>query len=102
MIIFLPKTRDGLPELESKLSAEKLQNLKTFKTSLTEVSLPKFKVEHELPLKDLMEELGVTRVFDPALADLSKIPANGKRELFVSGAYHKAFVEVCVSIISLE
>lgn len=97
MIIFLPKKNDGLPELESKLTAEKLNNLETYKTALAEVALPKFKVEHELDLKQLMENLGVSKIFDSTRADLSKISANGERNLFVSGAYHKAFIEVLKS-----
>jgi len=45
----------------------------------------------DLPLKKLMEAVGVEEIFN-SNADLSGI--NPKRELMVSDAFHKAFVEV--------
>jgi serpin B len=56
------------------------------------VSLPKWKFTSEFPLKELLEQMGARAVFDPEAADLSGI--DGRRDLYVSGVFHKAFVSV--------
>ncbi|XP_057309933.1 serine protease inhibitor-like isoform X1 [Hydractinia symbiolongicarpus] len=57
-----------------------------------DVYLPTFKIQHAVDLKKGLQQLGITDLFTSGKADLSGI--NGKRELYCSGAYHKAFIEV--------
>ncbi|KHJ48406.1 serine proteinase inhibitor [Trichuris suis] len=56
------------------------------------VHIPKFKLEYELQLKAVLQRLGLTDMFSSELADFSKI--TGSRDLYVSEAFHKAFIEV--------
>ena len=55
------------------------------------VHLPKFKLEEDVVLNDVLAKLGMTDVFSDK-ADLSGM--NGQGGLFLSTVAHKAFVEV--------
>ncbi|CDW59296.1 Serpin B6 [Trichuris trichiura] len=93
MYFILPKERFGLKNVMTKLNAKKLLDL--FDSTIVrkvEVHIPNFKLEHDLKLKQVLQRLGLTDMFDPGLANFSKI--TGKRDLFVSEAFHKAFIEV--------
>lgn len=95
MIILLPPTTDGLPELENELTAAHLaQWLKQLdKSTKHEVSiaLPRFKTTLSVDVKAQLGKLGVSRLFG-AQADLSGM--NGQTNLFISDAIHLAFIEV--------
>jgi serpin B len=56
------------------------------------LSLPKLAVTRPTDLKESLERLGVAALFDGAQCDLSGL--NDVEQLFVSGAFHKAFVGV--------
>lgn len=97
-----------LPRLNSTL-AEVLENLKNYdiakinhelhKYDLTEdydeteveLTLPRFKIDSDLELSTVLEHLGITEIFDPAKANLSKL---SKDPTFVSRVFHKAIIEV--------
>ncbi|CDW59461.1 Serpin-like protein [Trichuris trichiura] len=93
MYFVLPKERFGLKNMMRKLSGKKLLDL--FNSTIerkVEVHIPKFKFEYELQLKRILQRLGVTDMFSKRLANFSKI--TGKRDLYVSEAFHKAFIEI--------
>ena len=93
MQILLPNKKTGVYELEDKLASSDLQSLfieGQFKVKV-DVSLPRFKLSHSLPLSDSLQEMGMGNMFSPA-ADLSGI--DGTRNLFVSKVLQKVFVEV--------
>lgn len=58
----------------------------------TTLSLPRFRVESELNLNTLMGDMGVKKLFSASQANLTGIADEG--DLFVSGAFQKAFIEV--------
>lgn len=93
MVIFLPKTKDGLAAFEKTLSAAKLNEwlgkLRFEETVV--VSLPKFKMTSEFSLAKTLSAMGMNLLFSDG-ADLSGM--NGKGGLYVSDAIHKAFVDV--------
>ncbi|HEY1097705.1 MAG TPA: serpin family protein, partial [Myxococcota bacterium] len=49
-------------------------------------------IDSELQLKEALEDRGVAAVFDAETCDLTGL--NSEEPLFVSGAFHKAFVGV--------
>lgn len=92
MVILLPNEVDGLETLEVALTPSNLSDiLKGLKSTVVDLSLPRFKVEHDVNLKAVLQAMGVRDMF-ACDADLSGI--SGARDLVVSAALHKAFVEV--------
>jgi serpin B len=93
MMIFLPKAIDGLGQLEASLTPAKFDGwLTKLSSHRLEVSLPRFKLEAECELKDVLSALGMPVAFKLGAADFSGI--TGTRELAISAVVHKAYVEV--------
>uniref|UniRef100_A0A914WFU5 Serpin domain-containing protein n=1 Tax=Plectus sambesii TaxID=2011161 RepID=A0A914WFU5_9BILA len=93
MYVILPKTRDGLAELESNLTGERmLQLIGPGQHTEVEVHLPKFKLEMSFGLDETLSSMGMSDLFDSNKADLSNI--TGDKSLCCSAVIHKAFVEV--------
>lgn len=97
MIILLPNRRNGLNFLESAMSSKHIldkltQRLKNFKRQRLTVVIPKFIMETSLRLGDVLKQMGITDLFDPAKADLSGI--TGDKSLYVNQAFQKAFIQV--------
>ncbi|XP_052242990.1 leukocyte elastase inhibitor-like [Dreissena polymorpha] len=93
MVVLLPKTVDGLLEMEKSIDLVTLNQCiknETFAPNF-EVFIPKFKIESSLQLSGTLSALGMPDVFDESKADLSGM---GKEDLFVSEVFHKAFVNV--------
>nr|ACO10422.1 Leukocyte elastase inhibitor C [Caligus rogercresseyi] len=93
MIIFLPKERFGLEELENKLLSKTVFPLNDLSTSKVEVYLPKFKIETKHDIKDALQKQGVRDLFLRGTCDVSGI-AGEPKELFVSEVVQKAMIEV--------
>lgn len=93
MLVLLPRKVAGLGDLEKGLTAAKLdeyvKNLRTEKE--VEVTLPKFKIEHNLPLTKVLQDMGMKQAFGND-ADLTGMA--DREKLFISDVLHKAFVEV--------
>lgn len=91
MLLLLPKENDGLNDLVNDLSVDMLSDVRD---GLTEeevsVFLPKFKLETDYDLIPPLQDLGMHHAFEGA--DFSGMDGTGG--LFISGVYHKAFVEV--------
>lgn len=92
MIIVLPKKKDGIFDLEKKLTAFKFTGLLgSLEKKDADVLLPKFKLSVPVELKEFLKSLGARQVFSEA-ADLSGITK--VKGLSLAGVVHKAFVEV--------
>ncbi|XP_055348656.1 heparin cofactor 2-like [Paramacrobiotus metropolitanus] len=93
MLIFLPKQKNGLRALEKALTAQAMEDLaERSSRKLVNLQLPKFKMESQFDLKDLLEKIGVEGVFTDD-ADLSGIVSNGPR-LKVTKGVHKTFIDI--------
>ncbi len=92
MLVVLPRQRDGLPALEKKLDAAKLEQLiGALRPTEVDVWLPRFKVTQSFSLGGTLAALGMPLAFTEA-ADFSGM--TGSKGLFISAVLHKAFVEV--------
>ena len=92
MMILLPQQINGIDSLESQLNDTLYDNyVKSMYTKEVEVWIPKFKAETQYNLNAPLEKLGMTSAFGEN-ADFSGM--TGNKELFISDAVHKAFVEV--------
>ena len=95
MIIFLPKALEGLPELETQLTAKRLgswlDTLNETTPNETWVFLPRFTTSQSFDLKPMLKSLGMRSAFERA-ADFSGM--DGTKNLFISDVLHQAVVEV--------
>lgn len=92
MFIILPNQYWGITRLASTLTSDVLNSIDSkLKETRLDVFIPKFKFQASPDMKKVLTSLGITDLFSDA-ADLSGI--SGSKELFVSDAFHRAFVEV--------
>ena len=71
------------------VSGEKLSS------AFIKLAVPKFKIETEINLKTIMQDLGMTTAFKPGQADLTPmLTCNEKGKYFFTGAFQKSFIEV--------
>lgn len=93
MTIFLPRPGKSVDSLIAQFTPE---NWTGWIGSLSKTSLnlqfPKFKLEYEIKLNDVLQALGMGICFEPGQADFSKM--NRDFDLFISQVKHKTFVEV--------
>ena len=91
MVVLLPRKVDGLAALEKNLSAGKLSGwLGKLRRIKVDTLFPKFKMTSRFDLASNLQNLGMKKAFSDA--DFSGM--DGSRELYLSGVFHKAFVEV--------
>jgi serpin B len=91
MLVLLPKD-DNLTAAEEALDTERLPRLRESLVSQNvRVSFPKFTLETEYSLPPTLAAMGMPTAFTDG-ADLSGM--DGTRDLFITGAFHKAFIEV--------
>ncbi len=94
MNIFLPDEKQTLADFLKKLTADNWKQwLSRFETMDGTIEIPRFKLEYESELKDLLTTLGMGVAFDPHHADFSKM-IESPPSAFISEVMHKTFVEV--------
>jgi serpin B len=97
-LVLLPDTAAGLPNLESKLTAELLMDCARLKGEEIILYLPKFKLEPPLfALRKTLETLGMESAFDvpQGSANFDAIaPRRPNDYLYISNVFHKTFIEV--------
>ncbi len=93
MTIVLPRPGNSINKLAMNLSQQKWDdwtaNLAKQKGT---IQLPRFKLEYELMLNDVLAALGMGIAFEPQKADFTGISKSG--DLYLSKVLHKTFVEV--------
>jgi serpin B len=90
--ILLPKTNDGLAELERSIKPETLSGWFGALTShKVETAIPKFRADSAFSLKEMLSRMGMADAFTRS-ADFSGI--DGQHDLLVASVVHKAFVDV--------
>ena len=97
MVVILPGQRDGLDQIESKLTVENLRRwtkpLAAEYGSDVDVYLPKFKYDSAfVDLEQALGKMGMESAFVPSKADFSRM--TGSKSLFLSKVIHKAYVDV--------
>ncbi|MCS6799564.1 MAG: serpin family protein [Myxococcota bacterium] len=97
MVIVVPGTYAGLPDLFEGLNEAKLRRFVDALRPRPEVRvrLPRFRIASPsgLTLRDPMRRLGIRQLFEPGVADLSGI-ARVDPPLHLENGYHRAVVEV--------
>lgn len=93
MIVLLPRELDGLPELETSLTAA---NMRQWLGQLRHVpkvivAMPKFKMTQQFGLGNTLARMGMPKAFERD-ADFSAM--SSERDLWISEVIHKAFIDV--------
>ena len=92
MLIILPK-ENNISLAESSINLENLTNWRSdLHNTEIDVEIPKFKFETKYTLNDLLIKMGIIDAFAPGIADFSGM--DGTRNLFISRALHKAYIDV--------
>lgn len=93
MVILLPKQRGALKDVEDQLTTENLAGwLKQLGRAEVQSYVPRFKLTEQFSLNATLAGLGMPSAFDPREANFAGM--NGRRDLYISDAVHKAFVDV--------
>ncbi|CAB3237188.1 unnamed protein product [Arctia plantaginis] len=95
MIVVLPQEIEGLNDVIAKLAAghDLLADIENMYKTKVQVTLPKFKIETTIDLKELLPKLGINAIFHKENSGLTKL-LNTDELLYVSKAVQKAFIEV--------
>jgi len=94
MTIFLPKPGVNINSFISDISETDWNNwLSSFTSRKVKLYLPKFKLEYELEMKNVLTSLGMGIAFDPYNADFTKL-YRGFERAYISKVKHKTFVDV--------
>ncbi len=96
MVAVLPGTATTLDEFVAGLDADGWNSLvESLTPSEVLVALPKFKLEYEKSLNDVLKALGMGQAFDPTAADFSRMHRDAiDLQLHISRVRQKAYVEV--------
>ncbi|XP_062250780.1 antithrombin-III [Platichthys flesus] len=95
MVLILPSKGTALSQVEESLDLTKLNNwLNEMEETSVSVHVPRFRVEDSFALKEELRAMGLTDLFSSEKASLPGILEDGSDTLFISDAYHKAFLEV--------
>ncbi|XP_063365347.1 alaserpin-like [Cydia amplana] len=94
MVIVLPDEIEGLSDVMKQLVTgyDLMAEIKSLKKKELQVIMPKFKVESEINLKELLPKMGIKTIFDPKKSDVNMLSSNDRQ--FVSEAIQKAFIAV--------
>ncbi len=93
MLVLLPKKADGLSSIEDKLNTGNLDEWsKGMRKLEVQTFIPRFKLTEEFQLNSILSAMGMPSAFDPGKANFSGM--NGKQDLCITAALHKAFVDV--------
>ena len=93
MLLFVPTEKFGLGALEKSLTPDIFESITSqmFETEVI-LGLPRMKFEYEVDLVSHLQQLGISDLFEAGKADLTGLSNSGN--LHVSGAFHKAVIEV--------
>ncbi|CAL8071013.1 unnamed protein product [Orchesella dallaii] len=93
--IILPKGKEGVKDLkkvESTLTVQSLnESISQMKLAKLTVSLPKLKFSSDGKMHSILQNIGLSSLFNPIAANLSRISSD---QLFISNLLHRAVIEV--------
>lgn len=95
MLVILPESAEGLEILEDSITNGDMEEWKAAMTLANfTITIPKFEISSSNRLVPALVDLGLTRVFDPDLAELGGVAGDTRGNPHVSEVIQKAFVRV--------
>jgi serpin B len=93
MTVVLPEDPAAIHDVVGRLSQEAWETWTAgLATNDVHLSMPKFTLEYEIGLNDVLSSLGMAEAFDPAAADFTRMYAPGG--IWIDSVVHKTFVDV--------
>ena len=95
MTIFLPHRQTNIDSLIAKFDHESFNywiSCLSFPSDSFDIYIPKFKLEYERGLNDILKAMGMEVAFDPYQADFTKMYREGG--VWIDTVKHKTFIEV--------
>jgi serpin B len=93
MTILLPEDPEGIADLVEELTHDQWTGwVAALDSTSFYVTLPKFTLEYELTMNDVLSALGMSIAFSPGSADFTNMYAPG--DAYISEVKHKTFVDV--------
>ncbi|SPP80836.1 blast:Heterochromatin-associated protein MENT [Drosophila guanche] len=90
-LIILPLEEQGLAELEEKLSGVALNEISSqLQEELVELKLPTFKMEFDVSLVSVLEQLGLKQMF----SENANFKSLVLEDMYISEVMHKAFIDL--------
>jgi serpin B len=95
MYLFLPAEKSDIKSFLKNLDSKHWQEwLASFQTKEGDITLPRFKIEYEKSLKDILPAMGMGIAFSEN-ADFAKMATSTiKGNIYISDVKHKTFIEV--------
>jgi serine protease inhibitor len=96
MYVFLPAESSGLTQFMSAFAAKSWDEWSgKFQDAKGDLYLPRFSMEYEKSLNEVLKDMGMGIAFDTGRADFfDMVTWEGEPRLFISAVKHKAFIEV--------
>lgn len=101
MLLLLPRRNSTLTAVFENLrqfdiakidhEIHKFDNTDDYDETEVELTLPRFNIDSDLELRTVFEHLGITDIFDPTKANLSKM---SHQPTYISRVFHKAVIQV--------
>jgi serine protease inhibitor len=93
--IAMPEEPAGIGALVASLDSQTWERwIDGLEGTAVVVRLPKFTLEYELDMNDVLDALGMGIAFDPGNADFTKIYNGAAGRVYISKVKHKTFVDV--------
>ncbi len=93
MTVILPRAGQELDTIIETFDQESWDDWTSrFRATGVSLRMPRFKLEYEITLNEVLSSLGMEVAFDPMQADFTRINQNGG--LYISAVKHKTFVEL--------
>jgi serpin B len=91
MVLVLPKQRDGMRQMEKKLTGQQLRDiLSRLQQKQVQVQLPKFNVRSHVDLKTVLTRMGLESLFSRN-ADFSRM---SETKITIDSGVHEAYISV--------
>ena len=92
-VIILPSQSIDINKYISKLDDDTIQKLiKKMSTKEVQLQLPKFELEFESTLNEILQKMGMVQVFDQSLADLTGM--KDEKDIYIGQVLQKTYLKV--------
>ena len=92
-VIILPSQSIDINKYISKLDDDTIQKLiKKMSTKEVQLQLPKFELEFDSTLNEILQKMGMVQVFDQSLADLSGM--RDEKDIYIGQVLQKTYLKV--------